>query len=366
MNIPRIIMLMTSDGIHDRRMQRIKSTLEHQGCEVLMVARRIPSLTSNVSMEDVFHITTSRTTGPLMYYSFNRQAAKFVLSQSFDILYAVDLDTLYAAHIILKNKKVPFIFDAHEYYTEVPELHNRILKKWIWKSLGKNIIPKSQVCWTVSQHIAERLSARYNAHFEVVRNVPPLRDVQVRKENRANWTILYLGVLNKGRGLEVMISCLRNLKDVHFLILGKGDLEEKLQQHARSCGVEDQCEFVGWVPDHEHANYFARADMAINLLVADSESYRLSLANKFFDYVHAGLPSIQMNYPEYAAHIKKYEVGYTIESLTEEALLDAVQCMKDQTILKKMRQACEEAKAEWNWEKESQHMLGLMRPLLDA
>ena len=37
----------------------------------------------------------------------------------------------------------------------------------------------------------------------------------------------------------------------------------------------------------------------------------LALPNKFFDYMHAGLPQIAMNYPEYQKINSQFEVADT-------------------------------------------------------
>jgi hypothetical protein len=39
------------------------------------------------------------------------------------------------------------------------------------------------------------------------------------------------------------------------------------------------------------------------------------LANKFFDYIQAGIPQVTMNFPEYAAINREYEVAVLIDDL---------------------------------------------------
>ena len=48
----------------------------------------------------------------------------------------------------------------------------------------------------------------------------------------------------------------------------------------------------------------------------------LALPNKFFDYIHAGLPQIAMNFPEYIKINQQFEVAVLIEDLNPERIAD--------------------------------------------
>lgn len=76
----------------------------------------------------------------------------------------------------------------------------------------------------------------------------------------------------------------------------------------------------------------------INLLTDEGLSYRYSLANKFFDYVHAGIPQICIAFPEY----KKLNVEHEVALLTNLEQPDCLpqqklsQCLKSRLFLEEM------------------------------
>ena len=45
---------------------------------------------------------------------------------------ATDLDTLFAMRVLSFIKRAPLVYDAHEYFTEVPELSHRPISKGLW------------------------------------------------------------------------------------------------------------------------------------------------------------------------------------------------------------------------------------------
>ena len=65
-------------------------------------------------------------------------------------------------------------------------------------------------------------------------------------------------------------------------------------------------------PD-ELKSYTQKAKLGINLVEHLGLSYYYSLSNKFFDYIHAGLPQITMNFPEYKNLNDKYQVAILID-----------------------------------------------------
>jgi len=360
----KIICTVTNDITHDRRMQRICSSLAEYGFDVLLVGReKSTSVSLGTYAFKTYRLKLKNGSGPLFYYEYNRKLAKYLKSQTADIIYAVDTDTLMAAAKSAKTNKVKLVYDAHEYFSEVPELEHKPVKKWIWKYLEKKYIKQTDARITVGEKLAEIFEQLYNLPFAVVRNVPMLesKNDQSTKEK----IILYQGVLNKGRGLETMIDAMADVKDqsITFHLAGGGDIEQELKERAVAKSYAHRIMFHGWQSGDQLVEHTKKAWLGINLLNATSLNYKYSLANKFFDYMHQGVPSLNMDLPEYRAIIDKHEVGFLLSKLDASEVANCINAITTQSYTA-MSQATRAAAEEYNWQKDSQVLLATVDQLI--
>ena len=232
----------------------------------------------------------------------------------------------------------------------------KALKK-IWEWIGKLCMPRTQWRYTVSQSLALALSDKYGMEFKVIRNVP-IRTFPAVKETRQK-IIWYQGAINYGRGLECMMECMHELKDYSFYLAGDGDIISDLQQKIVESGLEARVHFLGRLSNLQLSEYSALAHVGIDLLESASKSYYLSLSNKTFDYIQAGLPAIQMNFPEYREIHRQYKVGVLIEKVAKENILNAIRQLEDSGFYENCILACKEASKIFNWEREEKELIEL-------
>ena len=372
----KIIATATSDLSTDQRMQRICSALSEAGYEVLLVGRELPTSRSLTERAFKQHRLRCRfTKGKAFYAEYNLRLFWFLLSQPFAVVNAVDTDTLLAAYAAarLRGKKV--VLDAHEYFSEVPEVVDRPFTKWVWEAVARVLYPRVDAAYTVGATLAKVLATRYGIPFAVVRNVPfatPLHHdtpSRVGEETTANPTpatpyiLLYQGALNAGRGLEALLNTMPLLPNCQLWIAGEGDLSKSLRLTAQRDGLSAQVTFLGLLtPDELHA-VTQKAHIGLNLLEPRGLSYHYSLANKFFDYVQAEIPAIHPAFPEYLALLngaptsQGYAVGTTVSDLLPATIAAAVQQILHPKQYAAYVAACREAKAVWTWENEKPALL---------
>ena len=92
----------------------------------------------------------------------------------------------------------------------------------------------------------------------------------------------------------------------------------------------------------------------------------LSLSNKFFDYIHAGIPQVTMNYPEYRKINDQFKIAELLDELSPEAIANAInKVLHDEKLYSQLSQNCLAAKRELNWQKEKNKLLDFYKQLSD-
>ncbi len=362
--IKKIICTVTNDLNSDRRMIRICTAIYENNYSVQLVGRKQKTsqpLTQQVFQQHRFKLWFE--SGKLFYINYNIRLFFWLLLQKFDALYAVDLDTLGACTLAILIKKIfskqkpKLIFDAHELYTDTPEVYNRPIIRKIWLAVEKFGVLKTDMRFTVSATIADELFNRYGKKFEVVRNAPPLSLSKMKNENLRDRfdgkTLIYVGNLNIGRGLETAVEALQFLPNYKLEIIGGGILLEPLKNLAQKLNVSGRVVFYGHKNPEDIPNILQRATFGLHISENMGRSYELSLANKFFDYIHALTPVIFTEFIEYKTINTEFNIGVMIEKTDVEQLVEAVLSFENNfEAWEVLVQNCVKAREVLNWEQE--------------
>ncbi len=358
-----ILCTVTNDLVYDQRMIRICRSLARAGYRVELVGRERPGSPALPQMP--FQQTRLRCffeKGKLFYLEYNLRLFGYLLSHPFDVVCSVDLDTLLPGYLVSRIRRKKIVYDAHEYFTEVPEVVDRPLVKGIWSLLARWIIPRLTYAYTVGAALADALTKRYGAPFAVIRNLPAARSETAEPDPGRPPVVLYQGYLNEGRGLETAIGAMRRLTEAELWLAGEGDLSQKLRALAEQLGVTDRVRFLGALAPDEMRQVTLCAAIGINLLENRGLSYYYSLANKALEYVQAGLPSIQMDFPEYRRLQDACGIFHLLSELSENELVQAVErLLSDTGYYQQIRQNCLDHRNDLTWDKEEQVLLDFYR-----
>ena len=154
-----------------------------------------------------------------------------------------------------------------------------------------------------------------------------------------------------------MIDAMGQL-DCKLILAGDGDLSAELRKKVLQRNLSEKIIFTGMKKKDELRELATQSFIGINLLENKGLNYYYSLANKFFDYVQAGLPQITMSFPEYKLMNAEFEVALLINDLKTETLLSAIHKLADEKdFYFRLRENCLHACEVWNWEKEEQKLL---------
>ncbi|MEM1121126.1 MAG: glycosyltransferase [Bacteroidota bacterium] len=366
---PKIIFTVTNDLSYDQRMIRICTTLAAHDFEVELIGRNKPNsvpLITQKFQQKRFNLWFTR--GKLFYLAYNIQLFFFLLFSKFDIIGSVDLDTLLPCFLVAKIKGKPCVFDAHEYFTEVPEVVDRPFTKATWEAVGNWIIPRLSYAYTVSATLQALFSKKYGIPFDLIRNIAEAKEsFNFEPSETQKPIILYQGVLNEGRGLENLLGAMTAIDNAELWLAGEGDLSNQLRRLASELKVTQNVKFLGYLPPKELSKITTQATIGVNLLENKGLSYYYSLANKTFDYIHAEVPAIHMDFPEYRAINQKCQIGLLIDNLAQNTIVTAIQqLLNDQDLYNQLKRNCRAAKKVYNWEKEAQKLVKIYQNLFLA
>lgn len=360
----RILLAVTNDINSDQRMWRICSTLHDAGYQVQLVGRLLPQSRplphrpyEQHRMRLWFH------KGPLFYVEFNIRLFLYALASPVDAYSAVDLDTLPAFFAAARLRSKPLCYDAHEIFTEVPELASGSIKQRIWQKTERLLLPHLKFAYTVNHSLAQWYAQKHGIQMEVVRNMPFKRPFTPTANEGF---ILYQGALNAGRGLAELLEAASQLP-TNIVIAGRGDLETEVRSTIGRLNLEHKVQLVGQLDPEALQQLTAKAWLGVNLLEAHSLNYYFSLANKFFDYVQAGVPQLGMDYPEYALLNNEFEVSILLSELNTQAVVNAIHDLWNHPAkYKRLQEQAHLAAQQWTWEAERPKLLGVYERLFAA
>ncbi len=339
--------------MYDQRMIRICTSLSKK-YNVSLWGRRKSSVSTSDRPYKQKRTKFLFNKGPVFYLEFNLRLFLRLLFTSFDIVHAVDLDTLPACYLASKIKRKQLVYDAHEYFTEVPELINRPKVQNIWLRIEQWILPNVKNAITVGEMIAKEYEAKYGVPFTVIRNCPNLKD-QALEEGIGEY-LLYQGALNMGRGLDEAILAMHQI-DMELHIAGSGDLDGTLREFVMIEGLDDKVKFLGLVAPDDLPQITQKAFAGINVSENLGLSYYYSLNNKYFDYIHAGIPAVTNDFPEYQNLNSKYKCSVLCEA-TPDSIAQAVKLLiDDKELYQELKKNSLIARQELNWQNEETVLL---------
>lgn len=361
---------MINDLLTDQRVHRTCMVLVELGYEVVLVGRiRKSSPVMDPRPYKAIRMRLVFDKGPLFYAEYNIRLFLFLLFRRADILFSNDLDTLPANWLVHKFRRIPIIYDSHEYFTETPELIHRKWVKSTWEWIEKSIVPRLKMMITVNGSIAGEYHRKYGIRTEVVRNLPSsgtsigaiTRKELGLPENR-RIVLLQGSGINIHRGAEELIMAMQYLTDVVLLIIGAGDVVPGLKKMVVSFHLEDKVKFIPRLPASLLPRYTAAADLGVTLDKDVSLNYRYCLPNKLFEYIHAGIPVLASPLPEIAAVIKEYNVGRLIESHDPEHIAGCIKSMLDDNeAMNRWRANTGKASRDLCWEEEKEKLANAIR-----
>ena len=366
----KIIVSVISDLVTDQRVQKECNTFHKMGYEILLIGRKSERdfLLKDLPYKTIRFYNLFRK-GPLMYLVFNVQLFFYLRFKKADILWSNDLDTLLPNFIISRLKNAKLVYDSHEYFTE--SVYKKPSKK-IWEMLERKLFPHLKNVITVNDSIKNIYENKYKVPVTVIRNVP----YEFKKTNSGDAIVLpadkkiliMQGMgLNENRGAEEAILMMQFLPDnFNLYFIGSGTIIKKLKTMVADLKLEPQIIFIDVLPYLQMMEYTRQCFLGLIFeKINETDEHLFALPNKFFEYIHAGIPVLSSRAVEMKSIIVTYNIGDFIDDFDPAKMAKKViEIAEDEKIYQLWKRNTVAASKELNWENEEKILIDLMQHLL--
>jgi glycosyltransferase involved in cell wall biosynthesis len=363
--LKRIFFTVTNDLSYDQRMNRICTSLAENGYLVTLVGRELRS--SLPLKEEKYKQKRIRcwfNKGKLFYFEYNLRLSNYLMFRKMDGICAIDLDTIVPCHTVSVFKRIPRIYDAHELFTELKEVVTRPFIRKIWNMVERRLVPRFRFGYTVSESIAEEFHNRYNVNYKTIRNVSRLKEFDTERSPAK--FILYQGAVNEARAFEYLIPAMKWV-NCPLVICGDGNFMPALKELIKTHQLEHKVELKGMLTPSALWTVSQQAHMGIAVAEKEGLNQYYALPNKFFDYIHAGLPQVTMDYPEYRKLNKEFDIAILIDNLAPERIAAAINnLLLDDVMYAKLRENCLKARLKLNWQQEEKKLLSFYQSVFNS
>lgn len=358
-----LVFTVTTDLTYDQRMIRICTSLADAGYDVTLIGRKLSS--SILLSTQPFKQKRLRCffeKGKLFYAEYNIRLFVYLLFKKMDCICAIDIDTILPCYFVSRIKKIKRVYDAHELFCEMKEIVSRPPVYKIWKRIESYTVPHFPLGYTVNQPIADEFKKMYGVNYAVIRNIALLKEIQpVEKKEKF---ILYQGAVNEGRSFETLIPAFKNI-NCKLVICGDGNFMQQAKQLVADNDLKDKVIFKGKIKPEELFLITQQAYIGITLFENKGLSNYYSLGNRFFDYLHASIPQLCVNYPLYAAINGQLPIALLVDDLSSNNLATQLNnLLVNEVLYNELQQNCLKLRQTLNWQQEQIKLIQFYKNLL--
>ena len=300
----------------------------------------------------------------------HRQALEYAIQSDCDALLANDWEALPVAVEVATRTGAKLVFDSHEYAPL--EFGNRPLWRFFFRPAivhflqnGSSQIDASVAAWPA---ISERYRQEFGFEPLVLLNTPESVALRERSVDFNHVRLVHHGVAIRGRKLENMIKALAASHPrfrLHFILMDSdpGYLDE-LKGLAEKW-APGRIVFEDPVRPEEIVNRISEYEIGFYLLAPTNFNNRMSLPNKLFDYIAAGLAVCIGPSPSMAEIVRQYRLGWVTPSFEPKDVTETLnQITLDQLLDRRL--ASRETAKEFNAATEMSKLLHIYGRLLDS
>ena len=378
-----VSMLVLNNFTNDIRVHKEASSLASAGYDVTVVALWQPDLAlteyqNGYKVRRLRLVTRpwkNRQFSPLIkYLEYAWQVWKQAGNESVQIYHAKDASTLPAAWLAARRNHAKIIYDSHELETGRYFSSKKVIGIYrkLWALPERIFIRHADSVITVSPLIAKELTRLYQIPLaHVIYNCPmkslvPRSDRLRRELNipENQPILLYQGIVTTGRGIEAFLNAIQLVEKTVGVVLGEGPMLETYRSRVNT-GQWKNTFFPGKVSQADLPAYTTSADLGVVLTQDTCLNHQLTLPNKLFEYIHAGLPVICSNLPALSQVVNQYQFGELVDPEDATSIAHGIESiLNDPACYSQMKANAIKATDDFNWQNESIKLLKIYKDLI--
>lgn len=303
-------------------------------------------------------------------FLFYVQAVRHLATTTYDVLVFRALTFLPWAARLRRWLGLPLWFEAHDFWTDpalrgepVPRSRRRHVR------LERRFLREVDGIVCVSEPQAE-LYRRYYPDVPVVTAETACKPPRAPRTGPFTHTLGYVGSFAKGKyPLELVLEALAETGDARLRLLGVGARDEgrraELLAVARSLGLEERVELVGWAHGAELQALEARMDLGVACL-AETFLNKIASPLKVLEYLAAGLPFVASRLPGIARLVEDGSEGFLVPNDARSWAAAVRRAYADPAAWARMSERCVEKAARHSWEARARTVMAALERALPA
>ncbi len=274
----------------------------------------------------------------------------------FDIIHCHDLDTLLTGVCLKKKLNVKLVYDAHEIfgYMISRDMPHFIVK--ITFLMEKLLIKKVDRIITVNEPLKDYCKSISDKPVTIIMNCKKLVNHEYVPPQNKNFSICYIGVLNKARMFPELVNILGSIENIQFVIAGK---KENLYEEVKKRSEEySNVDFLGTIGAKDVIPQTLMANVIICLFDPNDPNNKVGLPNKIFESMVTGRPIIVTKDLYLSKFIEREKCGISIEYTPEEIRKCVIDLRDNPKLCEELgRNGLKAAKEKYNWDKQKEKLL---------
>ena len=143
---------------------------------------------------------------------------------------------------------------------------------------------------------------------------------------------------------------------------GRNITKEKKEEDEEK--KEDKVELKGMMLPDDLRTVAQKASLGLGFAEKEGIDQFHALPNKFLEYMHAGLPQIAMNFPEYQKINNEYKIAVLVDELSVKNIAKAInETMANESLLATMRENALKAREVYCWQHEEKVLIQFYKQL---
>lgn len=185
----------------------------------------------------------------------------------------------------------------------------------------RKVVNKNDVIIALSEYWKEYFKNEFpTKRVEIIKNV--ISAPRVHKQQTGYFTLLFLGLLGKNKGIYDLLECIRDHKvefqgKLKLYIGGNGEIEH-VKQLIKEYGIADIVIFEGWVSGDKKIELLNKSDAYI------LPSYKEGLPISILEAMSYGMPIISTPVGGIPEIVSNGENGYLVEPGNKEDIYKAI------------------------------------------